>query len=117
MLPTPDGSPVVGFLIPLYRLLAMLSRQLAQSIRELKKPTTGLPSGVGSDLMNSRRHTGQTLQDLAFMGFVEVLSNLRTIFKILTLQAGHTAYQPDALILVDYPGFNLRIAKWATARD
>lgn len=53
-------------------------------------------------------------RDLAFMGFLEVLMNLRTIlnnFKIC--KADILNYQPDVLILVDYPGFNLRMAKWA----
>jgi lipid-A-disaccharide synthase len=53
-------------------------------------------------------------KDLAFMGFVEVLSNLRTIFRNLDFcKQDILEYQPDALILIDYPGFNLRIAKWA----
>jgi lipid-A-disaccharide synthase len=53
-------------------------------------------------------------RDLAFMGFTEVLMNLRTIFKNLAFcKADITQWQPDALILIDYPGFNLRIAKWA----
>lgn len=53
-------------------------------------------------------------RDLAFMGFVEVIKNLRTIFKNINFcKADITAYQPDVLILIDYPGFNLRIAKWA----
>ncbi|MEM6320925.1 MAG: lipid-A-disaccharide synthase [Bacteroidota bacterium] len=51
---------------------------------------------------------------LAFMGFWEVVKNLRTISKNLTFcQRDITAYQPDVLILIDYSGFNLRIAKWA----
>lgn len=54
------------------------------------------------------------IKDLAFMGFVEVLMNLRTIMKNLKFcKEDILAYKPDALILVDYPGFNLRIAEWA----
>ena len=53
-------------------------------------------------------------KDLAFMGFVEVLLNLRTIYKNLKFcEDDILQYKPDALILVDYPGFNLRIAKFA----
>jgi len=53
-------------------------------------------------------------RDLAFMGFVEVVSNLRTILNNLRFcKRDILAFQPDALILIDYPGFNLRIAKWA----
>ena len=69
----------------------------------------------GGDKMEA---TGATLvkhfRQLAFMGFAEVLKNLRTIFKNLTFcKKDILAYQPDALILIDYPGFNLRIAEWA----
>lgn len=53
-------------------------------------------------------------RDLAFMGFAEVLMNLRTIFRNLRFcKEDILQFKPDALILVDYPGFNLRIAKWA----
>ncbi|RYY62007.1 MAG: lipid-A-disaccharide synthase [Chitinophagaceae bacterium] len=53
-------------------------------------------------------------RDLAFMGFTEVLMNLRTIFRNLAFcKEDILAYKPDTLILIDYPGFNLRIAKWA----
>ncbi|GAB3352443.1 lipid-A-disaccharide synthase [Arachidicoccus ginsenosidivorans] len=62
--------------------------------------------------------TGATLvkhyRDLAFMGFVEVLTHLKTIFRNLDLcKSDITQYKPDVLILIDYPGFNLRIAGWA----
>lgn len=53
-------------------------------------------------------------RDLAFMGFVEVVANLGTILKnIRFCKDDISAYQPDALILIDYPGFNLRIARFA----
>ncbi|HPH31006.1 MAG TPA: lipid-A-disaccharide synthase, partial [Chitinophagaceae bacterium] len=53
-------------------------------------------------------------RELAFMGFTEVLMNLRTIFRNLAIcRKDIGEYQPDVLILVDYPGFNLRIASWA----
>lgn len=69
----------------------------------------------GGDKMQA---AGATLvkhyRDLAFMGFVEVVMNLRTIFKNLSFcKKDILAYKPDVLVLVDYPGFNLRIAKWA----
>jgi len=85
-------------------------------IKELRKadPATEVRCW-GGDLMAA---AGGTLvkhyKDLAFMGFVEVLSNLRTIFRNLEFcRQDILAYKPDAVILVDYPGFNLRIAKWA----
>lgn len=56
-------------------------------------------------------------RDLAFMGFIEVVRNLRTIlYNMKFCKKDIAEYQPDALILIDYPGFNLRIAKWAKAR-
>lgn len=61
---------------------------------------------------------GGTLQkhysEMAFMGFTEVLLNLRTILKNMkACKADVVAYQPDVLILIDFPGFNLKIADFA----
>lgn len=53
-------------------------------------------------------------KDLAFMGFLEVAKNIRTIFKnIRFCKEDIRSYKPDVLVLVDYPGFNLRIAEFA----
>jgi len=53
-------------------------------------------------------------RDLAFMGFVEVLGNLRTILRNITdCKKDITDYKPDVIIYIDYPGFNFRIMKWA----
>ncbi|MBX3240593.1 MAG: lipid-A-disaccharide synthase [Chitinophagaceae bacterium] len=69
----------------------------------------------GGDLMEQAGATVvKHYRDLAFMGFVEVLMNLRTIFRNLSYCKKDIAgFQPDVLILIDYPGFNLRIAQWA----
>lgn len=69
----------------------------------------------GGDLMQS---AGATLikhyRDLAFMGFAEVVMNLRTIvYNLKFCKADIEAFKPDVLVLIDYPGFNLRIAEWA----
>jgi lipid-A-disaccharide synthase len=57
-------------------------------------------------------------QDLAFMGFLEVLENLPAILRNFRFAKADIAnFQPDVLILIDYPGFNLRMAKWAKKRD
>lgn len=69
----------------------------------------------GGDLMEK---AGAVLvkhyRDLAFMGFAEVLMNLRTIFRNLRFcKIDISSFRPDVLILIDYPGFNLRIAEWA----
>lgn len=53
-------------------------------------------------------------RELAFMGFAEVVKNLPTIFKNLKFcKEDILAFKPDVLVLIDYPGFNLRIAEWA----
>ena len=53
-------------------------------------------------------------KDLAFMGFIEVVMNLRTIMRNLRFcKQDIESFAPDVVVLIDYPGFNLRIAKWA----
>jgi lipid-A-disaccharide synthase len=69
----------------------------------------------GGDLM---QQAGGTLvkhyRDLAFMGFAEVIQNLKTILRnIKFCKADIEAFNPDAIIFIDYPGFNMRIAQWA----
>lgn len=69
----------------------------------------------GGDLME---HAGGKLakhyRDLAFMGFIEVIKNIRKIIANLTFcKQDISQFNPDVLILIDYPGFNLRIAEWA----
>lgn len=57
------------------------------------------------------------IKDLAFMGFWEVITNIRTIAKNISFcKEDILAFQPDALVLIDYPGFNLRIAEWAKSK-
>ncbi len=72
----------------------------------------------GGDLM--KKEGGEVvkhIRELAFMGFQEVLMNLRTILRNMKqCKADIEAFQPDALLLIDYPGFNLRIAEWAKAK-
>lgn len=69
----------------------------------------------GGDLMEK---AGGTLvkhyRDLAFMGFAEVIQNLKTILNNISFcKKDITAFNPDVLIFIDYPGFNMRIAEWA----
>lgn len=71
--------------------------------------------GFGGDLME---RAGMTVlkhyRDLAFMGLMPVIMNIRTIRKNFRVcQDDLLAFRPDVLILVDYPGFNLRMAKFA----
>lgn len=56
--------------------------------------------------------------DMAFMGFTEVVLNLRTIFKNLKkCKEDILSWKPDVLILIDFPGFNLKIAEFAKANN
>lgn len=56
-------------------------------------------------------------RETSFFGIVQVLKNLRTIRRQMQeCQADVAAYAPDALILVDYPGFNMKMARWAKAQ-
>jgi lipid-A-disaccharide synthase len=69
----------------------------------------------GGDLMQS---VGGNLvkhyKKLAFMGFVEVIINLKTILKNIDFcKKDILEFSPDKLIFIDYPGFNMRIAKWS----
>lgn len=69
---------------------------------------------LGGDLMQA---VGGTLvkhyREMAFMGFIPVLLNLRTILRNMkTCKEDIRSYQPDVVILIDYPGFNLKIAKY-----
>jgi lipid-A-disaccharide synthase len=66
---------------------------------------------AGASLINHYR-------DLAFMGFTEVIKNLPTIFKNIGFcKKDIEDFEPDVLVLIDYPGFNMRIAKWAHKKN
>ena len=69
---------------------------------------------LGGDLM---KQVGGTMvkhyREMAFMGFIPVLMNLRTILRNMQVcREDIRQYQPDVVILIDYPGFNLKIAKY-----
>ncbi len=68
----------------------------------------------GGDLMKSVGGTCvKHYKDLAYMGFIPVLLHLRTIFRNMDFcKKDVEAWSPDVLILVDYPGFNLKIAEY-----
>ena len=85
---------------------------LMKSIKELDKNAEF--RFFGGDLMSAVGGTRvKHYRELAYMGFVPVLLHLRTIFANMKLcKKDVEAWNPDALILVDYPGFNLSIAKY-----
>lgn len=88
-------------------------------IKELKKnDSKAIIQCYGGDLMHS---AGAELvshyKERAFMGFIEVITNLFKILKIIkNCKQDILHFQPDALIFIDNSGFNLRIAKWAKAQ-
>lgn len=69
---------------------------------------------LGGDLMQAQG--GKLIKhyrEMAFMGFIPVLMNLRTILRNMNMcQKEIIKFQPDVLILIDYPGFNLKVAKY-----
>ena len=86
---------------------------LVASIRQ-KDPAAKIKAWGGEKMRRNGANVVKNYHDLAFMGFVEVVMNLKTILKnIKYCKKDITEFKPDALILIDYPGFNLRIAKWA----
>ena len=84
-------------------------------IREMKKRNSQLEfRGVGGGKMEATgTHLVAHIRDINFMGFWEVIKNLGTIRKLFkTVKTDIQQWQPDAVILVDYPGFNLRMARF-----
>ena len=85
-------------------------------IKEIKKldPTASIKAWGGDLMQQADASLVKHYRDLAFMGFLEVIKNLPTILQnIRFCKQDIEAWQPDVLVLVDYPGFNLRIAEWA----
>ncbi|WP_338813901.1 lipid-A-disaccharide synthase [Bernardetia sp. Wsw4-3y2] len=84
-------------------------------VNALKKEyPTAIFRGFGGDLMENNGVTlAKHYRETAFMGFFEVVQNLGTIQKLLSFcKKDILEFKPDAVIFVDYPGFNLRIAKY-----
>ena len=83
----------------------------------LKNDSKALLRGFGGDYM---KHAGMELvahySQLAFMGFVAVIANLSKISKLLkACRRDILEFKPDVIVLIDYAGFNMRIAKFAKA--
>jgi lipid-A-disaccharide synthase len=86
---------------------------LIKALKE-EKPTIDIRGWGGDKMQEQGAVIVKHIRDLAFMGFIEVVSNLRTILKNISFcKEDILAYKPDVLVLIDYPGFNLRIAEWA----
>jgi lipid-A-disaccharide synthase len=73
----------------------------------------------GGDMMQAAgAEIRKNYRDLAFMGFLEVVKNLKTILRNMSFcKKDILDFQPDVVIFIDYPGFNLRIAKWAKKQN
>ncbi|NKI31692.1 lipid-A-disaccharide synthase [Croceivirga thetidis] len=69
----------------------------------------------GGDLMHEAGgELAKHYKDMAFMGFIEVVKNLSSIFKNISFcKQDISKFKPDVVIFIDFSGFNLRIAKWA----
>ena len=75
---------------------------------------------LGGDLMAQSAGHAPLIhyRDMAFMGFIEVIKHLGSILGFMRrAKKAMTARRPDALILIDYPSFNLKMAKWAKGQD
>jgi len=85
-------------------------------MKEIKKvDNAAVFRGWGGDkMLQQNLQLVKHYKDTAFMGFAEVLFHLRTIFNNINFCKNDILqFHPDAIILVDYPGFNLRIAEFA----
>lgn len=85
-------------------------------IKEIKKLDTAavIRCWGGDRMQQAGGELVKHYRNLAFMGFIEVVMNLGTILRNLKYcKEDINQFKPDAVILIDYPGFNLRIAEWA----
>ena len=68
----------------------------------------------GDNMIKSGGYNVKHIKELAFMGFFEVLKNIRTIISNIRFCKNDIKdFNPDRIIYIDYPGFNLKICKWA----
>ncbi len=88
-------------------------------VRELRKldPSLQIRAWGGDHMQAAGADVVKHYRDLAFMGFTQVLLNLRTILRNFKwCKEDMLRFRPDAIVLIDYPGFNLRIAEFAHAQ-
>ena len=89
---------------------------LMQALKE-KDPNAQFRFFGGDKMLAVGGELAKHYAEMAFMGFLEVVTNLRTIKKnMAACKKDIAAWQPDVLILIDFPGFNLRIAEFAKAK-
>ena len=86
---------------------------LIKEIIELD-PSAEIRAWGGDKMKNAGAKVVKHFKDLAFMGFYEVLINIVTILKNISFcKKDILEFSPDKIIFIDYPGFNMRIAKWS----
>ena len=86
---------------------------LIKEIIELD-PSAEIRAWGGDKMKNAGAKVVKHFKDLAFMGFYEVLINIVTILKNISFcKKDILEFNPDKIIFIDYPGFNMRIAKWS----
>lgn len=86
----------------------------ANLVKELKKlyPDATFSGTGGPNLKELGQHQYFTAREMAIIGFVEVLKKAPLIFSLFkTIKKAVIKEEPDVVILIDYPGFNLRMAK------
>ncbi|MBK7505789.1 MAG: hypothetical protein IPI52_12260 [Bacteroidetes bacterium] len=92
---------------------AELIKELSALNNEIKIAGWG-----GKNMQSAGANILVPIEKLAFMGFWEVIKNIFKIFSLFKkAKKDILEFNPDVLILVDYPGFNLRIAKWAKKKN
>ncbi|MDB3901591.1 lipid-A-disaccharide synthase [Flavobacteriaceae bacterium] len=77
-------------------------------------PSAEIRAWGGDKMKSAGAKVVKHFKDLAFMGFYEVLINIVTILKNISFcKKDILEFSPDKIIFIDYPGFNMRIAKWS----
>lgn len=90
---------------------------LMKSLKQ-KDPAAQFQFWGGDSMATEADGLRKHYKQVAIMGFVEVLLNLRAIFSNIRLCKDQIeAFQPDVVVLIDYPGFNLRIAEFCKTRN
>lgn len=86
---------------------------LARAVKHLDA-TIEMRGWGGDQMRDAGVEITKDYRELAFMGFLEVVLNIRTILRNFGVcKSEITDWKPDVLVLIDYPGFNLRMAEWA----
>ena len=96
--------------------MAKLNIEISENYREhLDLLKQIIPNMDGSQITDDSKMVEVLIE--TFMGFIEVIFNLKTIISnIKFCKSDIEQFNPDAIIFIDYPGFNMRIAKWAKER-